>query len=208
MKKIYLLLTLIVVFAIQINAKNLKGKIITGSDTSTVMFKIPKGFLSTQISYEKLQKKVKYFDVDGTKKILRPENAEEFRFMYKGKEIRFLSRRNNLYLGGAFSIRPRLFLKLEVDGKLKLFKYYGSQNSSGSFGASSGGMYGGVSMNTVDNILQKGDGDLMQPNFYRYKKELKEFLNDCPELCEKIDNKELKKRDLEEIVRFYNENCK
>lgn len=40
-----------------------------------------------------------------------------------------------------------------------------------------------------------------------FKKFIETYFNDCPQIQEKVENKEFKKKDLEEIVSFYNKNC-
>ncbi|MCR9181334.1 MAG: hypothetical protein NXH73_00260 [Flavobacteriaceae bacterium] len=43
--------------------------------------------------------------------------------------------------------------------------------------------------------------------FKSYKKTSIDFFSDCPKLVSKLENKEFKKREIEEVVVFYNENC-
>ncbi|MCF6280409.1 MAG: hypothetical protein L3J14_08690 [Flavobacteriaceae bacterium] len=47
-------------------------------------------------------------------------------------------------------------------------------------------------------------GSLFSKNF---KKAASEYFSDCPKLVWMIKNKELKKRDIVEIVDYYNKNC-
>lgn len=49
-----------------------------------------------------------------------------------------------------------------------------------------------------------GNNALFSKNF---SKTSAEFFEDCPELVKKIENKEFKKKDLKEIIEFYNTNC-
>ena len=49
-----------------------------------------------------------------------------------------------------------------------------------------------------------GSSNWMTKNF---KKGASNFFSDCPKLVLKIKNKEFKKRDLKEIIEFYNSNC-
>ncbi len=41
----------------------------------------------------------------------------------------------------------------------------------------------------------------------KFKKTASKYFSDCPDLVAKIQSKEYKKRDIVEIVKFYNENC-
>tara|TARA_R110002072_G_scaffold274791_3_gene435753 strand:+ start:5541 stop:6104 length:564 start_codon:yes stop_codon:yes gene_type:complete len=43
--------------------------------------------------------------------------------------------------------------------------------------------------------------------FKSYKKTSTDFFSDCPKLVSKLENKEFKKKEIEEVVIFYNENC-
>ncbi|WP_462251878.1 hypothetical protein [Ekhidna sp.] len=55
-----------------------------------------------------------------------------------------------------------------------------------------------------DRIFYK-DGNAFQISAINFKKRAAEFLNDCPEVSAKIENKELKFGDLDQIVAQYNE---
>ena len=41
-----------------------------------------------------------------------------------------------------------------------------------------------------------------------FKKAASNYFKDCPNLVEKLQNKEYKKKDIREIIDFYNEYCK
>lgn len=41
----------------------------------------------------------------------------------------------------------------------------------------------------------------------RFKKVVRDYFKDCPALVEKVNNKEFKKKHMDEIVAFYNQNC-
>ena len=83
------------------------------------------------------------------------------------------------------------------------------------FGAGGGmGMgFGGYAYN-VDNFYLKresetgmthlGSNQLFTKNFI---KAASEYFKDCPQLVEKIEAKDYRKKDLRAIVTFYNENC-
>ena len=119
-----------------------------------------------------------------------------------------LSRYNSLGLGNIFSMSTNIFLKLETDGKLKLFNYYYTQSSPGMYNASTGAMTGGYSYSVERYILQKGDGELKRPKSLTFKKDMVEYFSYCPALVEKIESKYFRKNDLEFIVNYYNSNCR
>jgi len=60
---------------------------------------------------------------------VKPADAFEIRFTYGGEQIRMLSRTKLFGMGDIFAIcDPNIFLKLRIDGKLKLFSYYYNTN--------------------------------------------------------------------------------
>lgn len=78
----------------------------------------------------------------------------------------------------------------------------------GGFMMTGGGMY-----RTTYSYLRKpgeeyalylGSSNWLTKNF---KKTASEFFSDCPHLVSKISNRELKKRDLKEIIHYYNSVC-
>lgn len=119
-----------------------------------------------------------------------------------------LSRYGSLGFGGIYSVSTNVFLRLESDGKLKLFNYYYTKRSPGMYNASTGTMSGGYSYSVENYILQKGDGELKRPKSLTFKKDMAQYFSDCPALVEKIESKDFRKDDLEFIVQFFNSNCK
>jgi predicted Zn-ribbon and HTH transcriptional regulator len=203
MKRIYLLMVIGLMFAWKLEAKKMEGKILFDHDTLAVTFNIPVNFFSQEPIYEKLQYKVKYYDTAGKKIVLKPDQAKEIQFQYEGKTVRMLSRNNST--GWANST---LYLKLEIDGNLKLFNYYYTQNSPGMYNSSTGTTTGSYSYGVEKYMLQKADGELKRPKGLTFKKDMVEYFSDCPALIEKIESKDFRKNDLEFIVNFYNSNCK
>lgn len=74
-------------------------------------------------------------------------------------------------------------------------------------------MSGGGFYNTKYSYVRKtneekavflGSSNWMSKNF---KNAASNFFSDCPELVEKIETKKFKKRDLKEIIEFYNTDC-
>lgn len=173
-------------------------------DKEEVIFELPL-LLFGDLNYIKLQEKVKYTDSFGAKKLLRPEQVKEIVFTYKGERIRMISipKSGDLMLGSIFSASTSIFLKLEEEGSLSLFKYEYKQSSPGSM-SPGGGMTGGYSYNVDKHLLLKTGGTMKWPRDLSFRKDMIEYFSDCPELSAKIDKKEFKKDHLIEIVRFYN----
>jgi hypothetical protein len=196
------------VLAPQVEAKKVDGKLVIGKDTMDVIFNIPFKLFGEEPNYEKLQYKVKYYNSIGNKITVIPDNAKEFWFTYEGEFVRMLSRKNTIGLGSIFNVSSNIFLRLEMEGAVNLFNYYETRSSPGMYGGAGGAMVGGYSYGVDSYILQKGNGELKKPKGLSFKKDMADYFSDCPELAEKIEKKDFRKNDLEEIVRFYNSSCK
>ena len=213
MKYLWLLIALLWTLSFKTESKTLpmKGQIIYANDTVDVTFNIPIKAISEEINFEKLQVKITYFDSTNKKITVNPNQAKEIRFKSGGHTFRMLSRYNSLMLGSIYTMDTSIFLKLEIDGNLKLFTYYHTQSSGGGMMMGPGGapmMMGGGGVSHIEaNILQKGDGALMRPNKLTFRSDMKNYLSDYPVLVEKIDSKEFRNADMETIVWFYNGKC-
>jgi hypothetical protein len=100
-----------------------------------------------------------------------------------------------------------VFLKLEIDGKLKLFKYYFTENSPVMYNSSKNVTTGGYSFTADRYILQKSDEEIFMPRDLTFRKDMMKYFQNCPELFLKIENKEYRKKDLKIVVCYYNSNC-
>ena len=108
-------------------------------------------------------------------------------------------------------VLPRL-MKLVEEGNVKLYLDYRAYLTSLSRGANNMGPAKSsitsyyVSKDADDLVTHLGDrGNLFSKNFI---KAASEYFEDCPELVKKIEDKEYKKRDIEEVVNYYNKDCK
>lgn len=207
MKRFPFLIVIVLMIAIKTEAKKIEGEILFKNDTLDVIFKIPINLFSKEINYEKLQYKIKYSDSTGNKFAIKPDQANEIRFIYKNEEVRILSRYNSLRLGNIFSMNKKIFLKLEIDGKLKMFKYYFTESSPVMYNSSSEVTTGGYSHSEDKYILQKGEEELVRLKGLTFRKDMMEYFIDCHELSKKIQSKEYRKKDIETIVSYYNSNC-
>ena len=106
-------------------------------------------------------------------------------------------------------------MELVTSGKVTLFTFLSEAytpnmtTAEGNFGH-----FGGYSRDITyyyllregeDQVTHLGSTDIFSKNF---KKAGSDYFADCPELVEKIQNKEYKKKHLEKVVRYYNKNCK
>lgn len=192
----------------KLEAKKIEGKIILETETIHVIFDIPVDLFSQEPNYQKLQYKVKYTDPTGKKNTLRPNHAKEIQFSFGHESVRMLSVRNTLGAGNIFSNNEYIFLKLSMDGNLKLFNYFFNQQSGGFYNGSTGTMSGGNAYSVEKYVLQKDNGDLVRPTGLTFKRDMVEYFRDCPALVEKIEHRDFRKSDLEAIVRYYNSNCR
>lgn len=208
MRKLIFITVIGLIFTFKSEAKKFEGQIFYKNDSVNVTMEIPVKLFSKKPKYEKLQYKVKYYDSLGLIQVIKPFDAEEIRFSYEDEKVRMLSRKNTLGLGKTFSMSSKIFLKLEIDGDLKLFNCYYTQKTYGSYNTMTGMTVGGPTYKMEKFLLQKGDEELMRPYPLTFRKDLIQYFNDCPELSKKIEDKEFNINDLESIVRFYNLNCK
>lgn len=192
---------------IQAHAKKIEGYIIfKNKEKVNVTLSIPFKLLAQEPNFEAIQRKIKYLDENDKAVFLRPDDAEEVSFVVKGVQIRMISVFDNLGLGGGlFSSQINVFLKLEIDGKLRLFTHYFTNQSPGMYNSSTGTTTG-YTYGAEKWVLQKGN-TLFQPRSLSFKKDMSEFLSDCQAIGQKIKDREFKKGDMEQIVKEYNDQC-
>jgi len=201
------LIVIVLMLANITEAKKIEGKIYFINDTLDVILKIPINVFSKEIYYEKLQYNIKYYDSAKNKVVIKPDQVEEIRFIYQDEEVRMLSRYSTLRLESVFSKNYKIFLKLQIDGKLKLFKYYHTESSPVIYNSSSEVMNEGFSNQVDKAILQKGDEELVRIKALTFRRDMMEYFSDCQEISQKIGNKGYRKKDIETIVNFYNSYC-
>lgn len=209
MKKLYLIAAMILFGLNQIEAKKIQGYFISKSqDTTYVTFRIPVKLFSGEPNYEALQWKVKYYDLNDEKITIKPAATREIAFDYDGQKVRMLSRVNNLGLvGNIFIDNSYLFLHLISDGEMQLFTYYYTQRTGGGYGAN-GMATGGGSYTVEKYVMQKKGGQLYRAAWISFRKDMMDFISDCPALVKKIDDRQYRSGDVQLIVNDYNRNCK
>ena len=210
MKRLILLVAISLIFTFKLQAKKIEGQILFEHDTINVVMKVPIKFFKKEPNFEALQNRVVYFDSQGNKKILEAGAAKEFRFKHKQKTIRMLSRKNTFSFHR--ESRSYLFLKLELDGKLKVFNFYHQTEKLPAKSISSSGngpdiYVGSITLSTNQYIYQKGNGQLREIDPKSFEEDMVKYFSDCPELSKKIKDKEVEYKDLGAITRFYNSNC-
>lgn len=179
-------------------AEKVKGQIVYATGPVNVTLLIPTGFFGTGPNTEALQKGVRYLDAKGKKRRLRPDGAKEFSFNLDGQNYRMVSRN---YVGSLFAMSSQVFLLQVIDGPVKMFEYRQTTRSS------AGPNMPPTSNQTISYLLQRKDEPLNEPNLIGFKKEMAKYFSDCPALVSLIEEKEFKRRDIGEIVMFYNSRC-
>jgi hypothetical protein len=200
-----ILIVALVTSSLFVYGKKVGGTIMFKGESRNVTFDIKVPLLGFEPNFERIQYKVKYYDENGKKRTLRPDDADEIWFDYDGGEVHMISCPNTL--GGIFSTSNKIFLKVEIDGPLRLFRYYYKQRTSGYGTPGSAGFSGGTVYVADDFIFQKGNGPLKQPKAWGWKKDMIEYFSDCPGLRDRIEKKDLNRREVEAIVLYYNSNC-
>lgn len=105
-----------------------------------------------------------------------------------------------------------IFLEELVKGEISLYKDFTANMVMGATPMGAGGPMI-QSYNIIDYYVKRGNqksathlasNELFSKNF---KKAASDFFSDCPLLVEKLHKKEFNKKDIKEIVTFYNEKC-
>ena len=98
--------------------------------------------------------------------------------------------------------KSNFFLKLEIDGYLKLYSYFDSDMYYDSYNI--------PHIRTIQvSLLQKGnDGRFTHLDNIRRKKEMIHYFSDCPDLASLISRKAFRRNNIKKIINYYNLNCK
>jgi len=190
-----------------LEAKKVNGKIIFERDTVDVVFDMPTIIFSKEINYTNIQYRIKYYDKNGVKTLVRPGQAKEYIFLTnEQEELKMVSCRNSARLGKLFSKRPYIFLRQEMAGELKVFNYHYTVRYPVPTLPGLIHIFRGFTGNR--RVLQKGDNDLKRVRGISFRRDMTRYFSDCPSLSELIKNKDFVKDDLEDIVTYYNSKCK
>jgi hypothetical protein len=205
MKTKILIFTLICMSYAKVEAKKVNGEIIYNNDSIVhVTFDISISLIFQEVNVESIQHGIEYYNSLGKTVELEPESAKEIRFKYNYEDFRLISCVDNLNLSGYFfPSNEKLFLRLRNDGKLRLYTYYFTKVTP-AMSNGVGGTIPGSSYNTDRFILQKNNGDLFEPRWLRFRKDMKKYLSDCPKVVAKIDDRTYTRDLINIIVMEYN----
>ncbi len=198
MKKLIIPIFLLSLFVAELEARSVKGQIHFENEIVEVKFKIPGLYVYYESILYEFQYRVVYLDPNGERRILKPHQAKEIRFNYANQDFRMLSVKT------PSNIKPKqfhnaqstnVFLRVGVDGGLKLFHFY--KNPSWFNFTNFGPIY----------FLQRQD-DLykrVRPLFFR--RDMIKYFQDCPELSKRIKKGHYPKRSIVTMINHYNSNC-
>ena len=196
-KKYCILLFILLISAAGYAAERVEGTILYPDKAVKVTLLIPTGLFGGGPDVQAMQRGIRYLDENGKKKKLKPSQAQAFTFNYKGHDFTMVS---HDYSSGLFG--RSVFMLLVIDGRAKMYEYTVT-NSRG----------GGPNMpmsttTTTHTLIQLPGQPLYEPTLIGFKKRMAEYFRDCPELAGLIAQKELRRRDLDEIVIYYNDKCR
>jgi hypothetical protein len=197
MKKLIVLLVAGLFLSFNLNAKKINGIIFYKNDTVNVTFNIQSDLFSKSVNFAALQFNVYYLDSLGKESRLCADKAKEIRFEFNGELIQMISLK--FYTFGLYP-DTNIFVKLDIDGKLRLFTYFPSTGYSG-------GGFGNTQTQIGFHLIQKGDNKPYAPIMRNFRKRMSAYLSDCPSLVEKIQTQEFRCKDIRTIVLYYNSNC-
>jgi hypothetical protein len=133
----------------------------------------------------------KYKDKNGKKIKIKLDDLKEFGYFLNGKLSKYVPVYKVYQIDGTVF---RSFSKLEIDDYLMLYSDF-SPGFSGPYGPNTGP--------SILYSLKKPDGGLFNWGAF-FRKDLSEYLKEDKELVVKIQNRDLKEKDIVAIVNEYN----
>jgi hypothetical protein len=179
-------------------AEKLTGKIISEGKSKEVTFDLEVPLSDYDLEW--MQYKVKYFDENGQRKSLKPTEAEEIQFEHEGRPVRMISCVNP-GLGLKFFKGKKIFLFLEVDGPLRLYRFYYTT------GENNVGPTPKEIVTQYKHVYQKLQYRVVEPAGITWKPDMMKYFAECQEVVDKIDQKEFRKEDAIAVAELYNEKC-
>lgn len=188
-------------------SKNIEGYYITtNNEKFNTVFDIPVGLLSDEINFEAIQFVLKYYDKNGEKQKLDLKLIHEVGFEYYGEK--FVLRK----LKNALDLAPNLifdtsYILLRIIKEDIISEYSFSRTGYMVNGSGFGGVGGGSFYKYGSGILVKKDGTMVDPSTGSFRKKMREFFSDCPDLVNKLNDKVYKRNQLDQVIEYYKVNC-
>ena len=157
------------------------------------------------------QKRVIFLNAEGEPRTYMPDQIKSYAFGYSILETWYESM---YFRGDDMWKQKQIFLARPASGPVKLYAYYtrGTSNEVvalnmlGGMAMGMPGTGGNLSMEMKVYYMLERPGQPMQAvNRMNFKKEGSAYFSDYPELAERISSGKLKKKDIEEVVKEYNE---
>lgn len=202
----YFVLFFVLSFAQYVSARKIDGEVkLNTKRTIQVTFSIPFDRKTKRPDYERLQRKVKCVDSQGNKLEIFPGACKEYMFRWGSIPVRMVSVSNTLPQLNAWPDARKIFLKLEVDGSMKMFSYYYSVTHTYS---SPGGGQIVQTVRYIDVVLKKRTGVLLKTDREIFRYQMINYLkDDCMELAEKVKSGAFADGQYSLIVHEYNQTC-
>jgi len=170
-------------------------------------FLAPITFFGGNLKEQELYEGITSVNKNNVEYELTPDNTKEYSILVDGITYHMRSVYNTYYIGSLFNINNNVFMRITMNGKLSLLKYQYTKASPGA-PMPGGGFSGGYVQTITKEFLLKKDGSLLKLGRWKFKKKMKEYFSDCPELTDRIETKIFRFKNTEEIINFYNSSCK
>ncbi len=172
----------------------------------TVKFDLPLQVAPKMVNYQKVQYKIRYVDPYGRKKEVLPTQAKRIVFIEGRDTVKLHSVPNNMGLRNGFKKVERLFLRLELDGELKLYRFYSLSTSPGMHNAVTGVTNSNYSFPLESFILHK-ENTWLQLKRESYMADMQRLLWSCPNVSSHLAYRNLTARQIAQVVQEYNSSC-
>jgi hypothetical protein len=182
----------------QAHALKVKGYYLDNQlDTNFVSFEIPI-VPPNKVDVLRLHDGLTFFDSNDNERALKPHQAKAFFFTYDDVDYHFVACQDYLNLSKKLvkSASTYLFLRLEVEGSMRLFSYTYTQHVGIDF-----------SYPTTMMVYKRKNDLFFVPKPMSYKKSLIDYFEDCKEIQDKIKYNFFETDDDIEIVKLYNLVC-
>lgn len=165
--------------------------------------------MSSTPHFSALQTRVVYYDIADQKHETNADEAQEIRFTIGTKQYKMVSMPNewNQRDQGLSATMPNnIFVYLEIDGPLRLYHVFEIRKSPGGMGGPGLAVTLGTSYERDRYYLQR-DGEMFLVRGISFRKDMMEYLVDCPIVIKPIESRAWTKENLIQIVKTYNQHC-
>ncbi|GEM_PF-6930786 len=196
MRSFFVSLALLLFVSVCANAKQLEGRVFKNGIATEVYMKVPTGLFKGKPQFEPMQFRIKAKGKGDEKWIrLDPREVDRLEFEYNGETYSMVSLYGKKGAEMLVGRRKKMFVRELVGGELSLYTYHYSTKtfSDDSF-----------ETDYEKYILYKRGQELMVPGALNFRKEVSRYISDKPHLSERVMNRELRLKDIIEIVKEYN----